>query len=860
MDTRKITDGVYWVEIPEANLYILCGCPADSVKHMSKRGLIVPKEKNGVQYETGPNAILLSDVSIQNGRFSNLAEFPVLQMFYRQGMILPGHPNNTGIRPLLIGLEDQVYAQSLYIYRGNYGLTSIQEILDTGVSTAQANEFMRLKMKFAFDKIQKTEELIDFRIIEKDAVELREGVFIHRKGVNVYEFLYNNSSTTVDLNLSPDMEYPSAYHLDSHCIGRDDFSIIHTGEGDGWDENHPCMASILTFKGKMYLIDAGPNITHSLTALGISVNEIEGVFHTHAHDDHFAGLPTLIRSDHRIKYLATPLVKSSVLKKFEVLTGINERRFKNYFQIQDLEFDKWNHIGELEVKPVFSPHPVETSILYFRAPFEGTYKTYAHLADIASFAVLEGMVTDNPQKSGITRKFVNNVKKRYHDPVDLKKIDIGGGYIHGMAQDFVKDRSTKLILAHTSMELTDEQKEIGSSASFGMEDVLIPASDDYFMKSAKHYLGSYFLDASRDEIESFLKCPLVVLNGGSIIIKRGTRNKELYLVLSGLVEVIDSKNQIHNTFCAGSLVGEWCVLTEEPCRYTYRTKSYVRALRIPQKLYLDFIKKKKLYETAIEVHEKRRFLRGTKVFGDIISCYVENWIAQVMTDYAYKKGEYLDADDQGRLFLVESGEVEIMAKDRIIETITAGDFYGEERIYGNPPYILSARVAKNSKMKIIPGNVLKGVPVVQLTLLERLKKRMNLIKTGPGIEWGDEFSMKIKELDEQHKALFQLVNEFITAPQKQELKKIAMNIINHTKRHFEYEEGLMQKYRYPDFQTHKKEHEKLLRELKTYHGRLNDSGKILISEIIHFLKSWLVKHTLTVDRKYINLFHSKGLS
>jgi hemerythrin-like metal-binding protein len=98
------------------------------------------------------------------------------------------------------------------------------------------------------------------------------------------------------------------------------------------------------------------------------------------------------------------------------------------------------------------------------------------------------------------------------------------------------------------------------------------------------------------------------------------------------------------------------------------------------------------------------------------------------------------------------------------------------------------------------------------------------------------------------------------ATQKQELKRIVTDIINHAKGHFEYEEGLMQKYRYPDYQTHKKEHERLLRELKTYHGRLNDGGKILISEIIHFLKSWLVKHTLTVDRKYINLFHSKGLS
>ena len=121
MEKIKVTNGVFWIDIPEANLYVLCACPADIEKHLTKRGLIIPKVKDGIYYESGPNAILLSDVSIQNGSISNLAEFPVLQMLYKQGMIVPKHPNNTGIKPLLIGLSNQIYAQSQYIYRGNYG-------------------------------------------------------------------------------------------------------------------------------------------------------------------------------------------------------------------------------------------------------------------------------------------------------------------------------------------------------------------------------------------------------------------------------------------------------------------------------------------------------------------------------------------------------------------------------------------------------------------------------------------------------------------------------------------------------------------------------------------------------------------
>lgn len=105
----KVLNGVYWVEIPEANIYILCGCPAESVKHLMKRGLIVSTERDGVSFETGPNVVLLSDVNIQGGDFSNMAEFPVLQMLYRQGMILPNHPSNTGQKPILAGLKEQVH-------------------------------------------------------------------------------------------------------------------------------------------------------------------------------------------------------------------------------------------------------------------------------------------------------------------------------------------------------------------------------------------------------------------------------------------------------------------------------------------------------------------------------------------------------------------------------------------------------------------------------------------------------------------------------------------------------------------------------------------------------------------------------
>ena len=268
----NVATGIYYVDAPEADVRVLCACPADSVKQLSKRGLIVVEEQGGKTFETGPNAILLSDVPVQNGRLANLAEFPVLQMLYRQGMLLPGHPNNTGRKPLLIGSSQQVKAQMRYIHRGNYGLVREDEFAECGLSPAEIREMLRLKSRLSFGKILPTEQLVDGLIIGTEPRQVRNGLFIRRVSLNVFEFRYGAEAVTVDLNLGFQETYAAPYPLGYHEVGRDYFAVVHSGNADGWDASSPCMSSLLVFQGRMYLIDAGPNIEHILQALGIGVS------------------------------------------------------------------------------------------------------------------------------------------------------------------------------------------------------------------------------------------------------------------------------------------------------------------------------------------------------------------------------------------------------------------------------------------------------------------------------------------------------------------------------------------------------------------------------------------------------------
>ncbi|OAN44842.1 cyclic nucleotide-binding protein [Paramagnetospirillum marisnigri] len=863
----EVTTGVWWIEAPQAGVFILCGCPADAVKHLMKRGLIVSTESNGVPFETGPNAILLSDAMVQNGNFSNLAEFPVLQMLYRQGMILPNHPGNTGCKPLLIGSADQVQAQMQYIYRGNYGLVTEEEIIEAGATPERARELMRMKLRFAFGQIRHPGDLLDTLVVDTDPVEIRNGVHVRRMLFNVFEFSYQGETAVVDLNLPSFETYEAPYPLGFYRLRREYFAVIHCGEGDGWDINRPSMASILMFQGKVYLVDAGPNILYSLNALGIGVNEIEGIFHTHSHDDHFAGLTTLIRSDHKLKYYASPLVKASVAKKVAALLSIEEEAFGDYFDVCELTEGEWNHIEGLEVMPVFSPHPVETTIMRFRAMWENGYRTYCHMADIARLSVLQGFITEDPKVPGISQAMYEQVIKDYSEPADVKKIDVGGGMIHGDAYDFRDDASGKIILAHTSQRNTRAQKAIGSSASFGTMDVLIPSNHDFIWPYAYEALDAYFPGIPRHQIRVLLNNPVVTFNPGTILVKERLVNDQIYLLLSGSVEMIPIEIEMRSVLSAGALIGELSGLFGAAASETYRAASFVQALAIPCSLYSEFVRRNDVFHGVSRLVEHREFLMRTSLFGEVVSSKSLNRIAQSISTCTIKADEVIDVGND-MVGMIKSGSAGRFLGDHMFETLKSGDFFGEETAIFNTPSLLRIRSLEPCEVFKVPAHSLRDIPSVRWKLFEASTKRSRaMVEAGEHarvlIKWHDEYSVGVQRIDAHHRRLFEIANSVLDLMERRSPHAdVAENmglLCEYARFHFGEEEGLMIRYKYPDLPGHRSRHAKLMQQLEEMQESIAKGLGYSEVEILTFLQEWIVGHTLSDDHRAAVFLNSKGL-
>jgi hemerythrin len=131
------------------------------------------------------------------------------------------------------------------------------------------------------------------------------------------------------------------------------------------------------------------------------------------------------------------------------------------------------------------------------------------------------------------------------------------------------------------------------------------------------------------------------------------------------------------------------------------------------------------------------------------------------------------------------------------------------------------------------------------------------------IEWSNELSVGIEEIDAQHKVLVDLLNQIHEAIQQRQGAEATGEIIErlgeYTRIHFAVEESLMRILHYPEYERHKEEHDQLIEQLNGFRAKL-ESGKGSISfELAHFLKVWLTKHIMEADKRYTPYFLEQGI-
>lgn len=128
--------------------------------------------------------------------------------------------------------------------------------------------------------------------------------------------------------------------------------------------------------------------------------------------------------------------------------------------------------------------------------------------------------------------------------------------------------------------------------------------------------------------------------------------------------------------------------------------------------------------------------------------------------------------------------------------------------------------------------------------------------------WDDKYNL-VKKIDEQHKFLFEIINDLIreisSTPKEESVKAIIGKILEYKKVHFATEEKYFEEFNFEGAAEHKEEHRLFGEEVEKISAAHAGDYIGLAFALVDFLENWLITHLMSTDQKYKQCFIDHGL-
>ena len=280
------------------------------------------------------------------------------------------------------------------------------------------------------------------------------------------------------------------------------------------------------------------------------------------------------------------------------------------------------------------------------------------------------------------------------------------------------------------------------------------------------------------------------------------------------------------------------------------------------------------------------FLVNVPGFSDLTRDDLEHKIVPIIGVCSYKAGETIikRGDGATTLFVIYQGSVKgetrgVGGGEEYQFCIHAGHAFGESALVSNqlsnstitaaadPTVCLTMDIDSCQQIMIRDWRFTKSFTVlIGQRMVDRLLKE-EVAK----FKWSDKYRIGIALIDDQHQRLFAVINQlgdFLEnrheSKQKQQqwsVQNFLVEISDYSEKHFAAEERVMEKVAAPMLAEHKKIHQGLLENIVGFKNRIlanaNISEQLQILEQIHkFMGSWLIKHIMEEDVKFIDYYRA----
>jgi hemerythrin len=131
------------------------------------------------------------------------------------------------------------------------------------------------------------------------------------------------------------------------------------------------------------------------------------------------------------------------------------------------------------------------------------------------------------------------------------------------------------------------------------------------------------------------------------------------------------------------------------------------------------------------------------------------------------------------------------------------------------------------------------------------------------IEWLPSYSVEVEEIDDQHKRFVLLINDLADAVEigceDVMMGDVIKQLVAYADYHFATEEKYFDQFDYPDGDNHKNIHQGFRDKVNGFSENYLGQEKKYAGIVMKFMKDWLTKHIITVDKAYSEFFKDHGL-
>ncbi len=123
--------------------------------------------------------------------------------------------------------------------------------------------------------------------------------------------------------------------------------------------------------------------------------------------------------------------------------------------------------------------------------------------------------------------------------------------------------------------------------------------------------------------------------------------------------------------------------------------------------------------------------------------------------------------------------------------------------------------------------------------------------------WSINFSVSVKEIDDQHKVLISIINEATELIRTDDctfntMYEMVTKMDRYVVEHFQFEEKLMFENSYPELEEHVRQHNQFRYDMEKFNIFDVKQPKNFIEDALVYLMDWLTKHIMSTDKRFGN--------